>query len=111
MEDGKIITQGYNLKFGQIRDTNSYRAEIYASLVATLFLHVHSQFVMVKLENNYIAICDNQAYVNKIAWLLEDYYHLHGLHKATEYEALLLILQILPSHFYIEHIRGRQDDE
>ena len=66
---------------------------------------------MVPLTNKYIAICDNQAYVNKLSWLLEDDYHHHGLHKATESEALYLILQILPKNFKIEHILGHQDDK
>ena len=66
---------------------------------------------MVPLTNKYIAICDNQAYVNKLSWLLEDDYHHHGLHKDTESEALYLILQILPKNFKIEHILGHQDDK
>ena len=66
---------------------------------------------MVTLTNKYIAIYDNQAYVNKLYWLLEDNYHHHGLHKATESEALYLILKILPKHFHIEHILGHQDDK
>ena len=38
---------------------------------------------MVKLENKYMAISGNHAYVNKLSWLLEDDYHHHGLHKFT----------------------------
>ena len=66
---------------------------------------------MVTLDNKYIAIYDNQAYVNKLFQLLEDDYHHHGLHKATESEALYLILKILPKNFHIEHILGHQDDK
>ena len=56
---------------------------------------------MVTLANKYIAIYDNQAYVNKLSWLLEDDYHHHGLHKATESKALYLILKILTKNFLI----------
>ena len=66
---------------------------------------------MVTLINKYITIYDNQAYVNKLSLLLEDDYHRHGLHKATESEALSLILQILPKSFHNKHILGHQDDK
>ena len=41
-----------------MRDINSYCADRYASLAAALFLHVDSQFYMVKFKNQYIGICD-----------------------------------------------------
>ena len=56
-------------------------------------------------------LCDNQAYVNKLTWLLEDEYHQHGLHKNTEAESLSIILQILPSKFKINPVKRHQDDK
>ena len=41
--------------------------------------------------------------------LLEDDYHQHGLHKNSEAKENYLILQLLPPHFSIEHVRGHQD--
>ena len=37
------ITSGYNPNFGQIRQTKSYRAEIYASLSVFLFLYYYAK--------------------------------------------------------------------
>ena len=63
------------------------------------------------LKNNIHALCDNQAYVNKITWLLEDEYHQQGLHKNTEAEVLTLILQLSPVNFTIENVKGHQDNK
>ena len=53
---------------------------------------------------------DNQAHVEKLAWLLvDDYYH-HNLHRATENEVLILISQIISPNFRIKHIHGHQDE-
>ena len=65
---------------------------------------------MIKIGNEFIASCDNLAFVNKLSWLLEDDYNNHGLHKSTEQEAFHLILKILPRTFSIEHVKGHQDD-
>ena len=54
---------------------------------------------MVTLANKYIAISDNQAYVNKLFWLLEDDYHHHCLRKSTESKTFYLILKMLPKNF------------
>ena len=67
LEDGTIIIQRYNPNVGQIRDINSYRADIYASLASTIFPHTYSSFYMVTLANKYIAVCDNQSHVNKLS--------------------------------------------
>ena len=110
LHNGTHITSGYNPNFGQIRQINSYRAEIYASLSASLFLYHYANYFMIEIGNEFIAICDNLAFVNKLSWLLEDDYNDHGLHKSTEQEASHLILKILPKTFSIEHVKGHQDD-
>ena len=66
---------------------------------------------MVTLANKNIDIYDNQTYVNKLSWLLEDDCHHHGLHKAIESEALYLILKIIPKNFHIKYILRHQDDK
>ena len=33
-------------------------------------------------------ISNNQAYINKFIWILENDYYYYGLHKATEYEVI-----------------------
>ena len=100
---------GHNHNFVQSKDINSYRTEIYTSLVASLFLHLYSQFSMVKLTNKCQAICSNPKYIRQLFWILEDEYHHHGLHKSTEQEALYIILQMFPPNFKIEFIQGYQD--
>ena len=65
---------------------------------------------MIEIGNEFLAICGNLAFVNKLSWLLEDDYNNHGLHKSTEQETFHLILQILPKALTIEHVIGHQDD-
>ena len=65
---------------------------------------------MIEIRNEFLAICDNLAFVNKLSWLLEDDYNNHGLHKSTDQEAFHLIMQILPKSFTIEHVKGHQDN-
>ena len=65
---------------------------------------------MIEIGNEFLAICDNLAFVNKLSWLLEYDYNNHDLHKLMEQEAFHLILQILPKAFTIEHVKGHQDD-
>ena len=103
--------KGHNPNFGQISAINSYRAEVYASLAVILFLHLYSVYYHLPVKNKTHALCDNQAYVNKLTWLLEDDYHQQGLHKNTEAEALTIILQLLPKNFSIEHVKSHQDDK
>ena len=61
LEYGTHIVQGHNPNFSQISAINSYRAEIYASLAATLFLHLYSVYYRLPVKNNIHALCDNQA--------------------------------------------------
>ena len=110
LHNGTHITSGYNPNFGQIRQINSYRAEIYASLSVSLFLYYFAKYFMIVIGNAFIAICDNLSFVDKLSWLLEDDYNNHGLHKSTEQEAFHLILKTLPKTFSIEHVKGHQDD-
>ena len=107
---GTNVISGYNLSFDQICAINSYRAEVYASLAATLFLYFYSKYYFVSINNRIHALCDNQAYVDKLTYLLKDDYHHHGLYKNTEVEALSLNLHILLQNFSIEHIKGHQDN-
>ena len=110
-ECGTHIVKGHTPNFGQISAINSYRAEVYAFLAATLFLHLYSVYYKCTVHNKIHALCDNQAYVNKLTWFLEDEYHQQGHHKNTEAEALSIILQLLPSNFTNEHVKGHQDDK
>ena len=41
--------------------------------------------------------------------ILEDKYHQQALHKNTEAGVLSIILQLLPSNFTIEHMKGHQN--
>ena len=92
LECSTYVISGYNPSFDHIYFINSYRAEVYTSLTATLFFHLYSKYYLVPVNNIIHARCDNHAYVKKSTWLLEDNYHQHGLHKNTEAEELSLIL-------------------
>ena len=65
---------------------------------------------MIEIGNEFIAICDNLAFVNKLSWLLEYDYNNHGINKSTEQVTIHLILKILPRTFSIENVKGHQDD-
>ena len=108
--DGTHIVSDFNPNFGQIKAINSYRAEIYASLAAVLFLNMYAEYHIITIQNKCRSICDNEAYVNKLTWLLEEDFHHHGLHKETENEALQLILNLIPKQFSIQHVLGHQDE-
>ena len=92
LEDGTKIVSGNNPNFGPSEDITSYRTEVYACLASSLFLHLYSQFYMIKIKNKCKAICSNPKYVRQLSWLLEDDYHHHGLHKSTEQEAISIKL-------------------
>ena len=47
--------------FEQISVINSYRAEVYASLATTLFLHLYYVYYKCTVHNEIHALCDNQA--------------------------------------------------
>ena len=74
-----------------------------------LFLHLYSDYHSISIQNQCRAVCDNQSYVNKLNWLLEEDFHHHVLHKETENEALQLIIHLIPKQFSIQHILGHQD--
>jgi len=63
---GNHLTSGYLLIFGQQKDINSYRTEIYASLTSLLFLQSYSELFMVEILNPIDAICDNKCYVTRL---------------------------------------------
>ena len=104
--DGIHIVSGYNPNFGQIKAINSYRAEIYASLAAVLFLNMYAEYNIIIIQNKCRSICDNKAYLNKLTCLLEEDFHHHKLYKETENEKLQLILQLIPKQFSIQHVLG-----
>ena len=74
-----------------------------------LCLYSYSGYHSISIQNQCLAICDNQAYVNKLNWLLEEDFNHHGLHKETENEALQIIFQLISETFLIQHILGHQD--
>ena len=81
LEYGIHLVSGYNPNFGQISTIGSYGAEVYASIAATPFLHFYSTYYSVPVNNKIYALCNNQVYVYKLIWLLEDDYHHYGVHK------------------------------
>ena len=97
-------------KLREIKAINSYRAKIYASLEAVLFLHSYSEYHC-SIKSKFRAIYDNQAYINKLNWLLEENFYHHCLHEETENEALQLILRLIPKQFSIQHAFVYQDSK
>lgn len=54
------IIQGSNADFGQIRLTNSYRSEVYASLAAQLFLKNYAEFFRITIANKVTSYCNDK---------------------------------------------------
>ena len=108
--DGTHIVSGFNPNFGQFKAIISYRAKIYTSLAAVLFLQLYSEYHNISTQNQYQPVCDNEVYVNKLTWLLEEDFHYHDFHKETKSEALQLILHLIPKQFTIKQVLGHQDD-
>ena len=104
LTDGTCIISVFNPNYGKIKAIKSYRVEIYTSLAAVLFIHLYSEHHSISIQNQYRSICDNQVYVNKLNWLLDEDFHHHGLHKETEDKVLQLIIHIITKQFSIQHI-------
>ena len=75
-----------------------------------LFLNLYSEYHNISIQNKCRSICNNEAYMNKLTWLLEEDFHHHGLHKETENEALQFTLHLIPKQFTIKHVLGHQDN-
>ena len=67
LEDGTKVVSVHNPNFGQSEDIASYRAEIYASLAASLFLYLYYQFYLIEITNKCKAICSNPKYVKQLS--------------------------------------------
>ena len=63
LEDGTKIVSDNNPNFGQYKDITSYQTEIYASLVASLFIYFYSQFYMIDFTNQCTTVYFNKKYV------------------------------------------------
>ena len=61
LECGTHIVQGYTPNFGQISAINSYRVEVYASLAATLFLHLYPGYYKFSVHNTIHDLCEDRA--------------------------------------------------
>ena len=96
--------------YGQQKDIHSYRIEVYASLAGLLFLKHYADYYSVKVQNEIVALCDNKRYVNKLQYLIEHPNSIASIHKMNESEALIFILQNIPTNFSILHIAAHQDD-
>ena len=53
LADGTHIVSCFNPNFGQFKAIKSYRAEIYTSLAAVLFLQLYSEYHNISIQNQY----------------------------------------------------------
>ena len=111
LEDCKHIATGHTPNFGQVNRTSSYRTEVYVSLASILFIQHYANYYKIQLNNNFTALCDNEAYVNKLQQLIKNPYQFRNPYKNNEPEVIKIILQYLPDNFTIQHIFGHQDDK
>ena len=74
-----------------------------------LFLHSYSEYHSISIQNQCLAICDNQAYVNRLNWLLKEDSHYNSLHKGTENEAPQISIQLIYDTFSTQYILGHQE--
>lgn len=65
LHNGTHIVSEYNPYFRQIRQINSYRVNIYASLRESRFLYHYAKYFMIDIGNKFLAIYDNLPFVNK----------------------------------------------
>ena len=107
----KILVRASNPDFGQIETMNSYRSEVYASLVSQLFLKTYAEYFQVPIEIKITSCCDNKAYVERLTNCISDPHLTRGLFKKTEQKAYRIIFQIQTPQFQILHVRGHQDDD
>ena len=106
----EIIALGPIPIYGQQKDIYSYRTEVYASSAGLLFLKNYAGYYSVTVQNKIIALCDNKGHVNKLKYLIDHPKSIAPIHKMNESEALILILQNIPTDFSITHIAAHQDD-
>ena len=96
--------------YGQQKDIHSYRTEVNTSLAGLLFLKHYADSYWVTVQNKIVALCDNKGYVNKLKYPIDHPKSIAPIHKMNESEALILILQNIPTDFSITHIAAHQDD-
>ena len=92
LENGIHIATWHNPNFWQAKKTSSYRTEVYATLDILLFLHHYGKYYKITLNNKFTALCDNEAYVNKLQQIMEDPYQFSDPYKNNEPEAITIIL-------------------
>ena len=69
---GTTSMSGSNHDLDPISSMNSHRSEIYAVLLALLFLHEYCRYFMLPLSSQVKYFCDNLEVVNKIKQLILD---------------------------------------
>ena len=100
---------GSNHDFDPISSMNSHRSEIYAVLLALLFLHEYCRYFMLPLSSQVKYFCDNLEVVNKMKQLILDKQYYDKYIKTTDHDAVHLLKKYLPRHFIINHVRSHQD--
>ena len=78
---------------------NSYRSEVYASLVSQLFQKTYAEYFQVPIEIKITSCCDNKAYVERLTNCISDPHLTRGLFKKNEQKAYRIIFQIQTSQF------------
>ena len=103
---GQRIVHGHNNDYGQSEDIHSYQSEVNASLASPLFINTYAEFFHLKITDNIIGLCNNEAYVNKLNEIIGNPKYLKYLYKTTEDEAYKLISSIIPSNYIIHNIKA-----
>ena len=74
------------------------------------FLEYYYDHFYLPLLNRIDAFCDNKSYDTKLKELKSNEYSKLFTHKIKEHEAYLALLNIIPNHFNISHVKEHQDD-
>ena len=79
-------------------------------LIGETFLECYYDYFYLQLLNPIEAFCDNnKSYVTIYNELQSNAYYKRFIHKLKEHEVYLALLKIIPKHFTLSRVKGRQD--
>ena len=108
LTDGTEIVSRWNPDFGQIIAINSYHSEIYPSVESLTFSECYCDYFYLQLLNPIEAFCDRKYYLTKYNEIQSNAYSKLVIHKLKEHEVYLALLQTIPKHFTLSHVKGHQ---
>ena len=69
--DSHLVT-GHNPTYGQNVLIYSYCTKVHTPLTVTFVIHMSKKYYMIDTKNTINVICDNEACINELSFLLDD---------------------------------------